>query len=227
MINRNGRLICFTGIDGSGKTTQAKLLVSELETQGVKVKYLWNRGDAGFRKVFIWLGRKFLRAGKYEPALVSKDEFNNYKNKKDKLFSNPLLRFIWGLSVRIEHIIQIQFRVIPALLSGYTLVSDRYIWDSAIDLAISFNEGSEWLFKSTNNLIGIFIPKPDINIFVEIPSKIAFSRKNDIPSIEYLEERESLYSALAKEKGFFIVDGTQDIELIHSEVCKIIEKCEK
>ena len=46
-------LICFTGIDGSGKTALAKNLVCTLNSEGFKFKYAYNRVDPIFCRLVL------------------------------------------------------------------------------------------------------------------------------------------------------------------------------
>jgi len=39
------KIIYISGIDGCGKTTQAKVLVQDLERKGVKTEYIWLRWE--------------------------------------------------------------------------------------------------------------------------------------------------------------------------------------
>ena len=53
-MTQRALLICFTGIDGSGKTTQAKLLVDWLASRGIKSMYVWSRGEVlTIRSIFL------------------------------------------------------------------------------------------------------------------------------------------------------------------------------
>lgn len=97
---KEGKLIVFEGIDGSGKTTQAKFLVEYLQKNAIDVIFTeW----AGSRNV-----------GEYIK-----------KMRKDKIEVNPKsfsLLYAADFAERLEEVIN------PALSSGKTVICDRYFY---------------------------------------------------------------------------------------------------
>lgn len=67
MPRRNAKYICFEGMDGSGKSTQSKMLADELTKQGHKVLHLSEPTDT-------WLGKKIgemIRSKKYSKESIA------------------------------------------------------------------------------------------------------------------------------------------------------------
>lgn len=217
----HGALICFTGIDGSGKTTQAQLLVDELRRQGKDAVYLWNRGGRGVNDLLIALGRSLLRvSSKKLKTLDSRNEpyYHNYQQRKSKMFRFPIIRSLWGASLRFDHIRHIRSITSPLLKSGKVVVSDRYIWDSTVDLAVTLNENEAWLSSRDNLRTWQSVPQPDIAFYLDISPEIAFVRKKDIPSIDYVVKRVGFYQAISALQGMRRIDGCQDPADIHGDV---------
>lgn len=221
--NNKGLLICITGVDGSGKTTQAKLLLDWLENRNVKCAYLWNRGEAHLRKGLISLGRTVLLKSQYLKPTPNVDVYNVYQSRKSRMFRNRTIRFLWATLVRAEHIFQTRKKTIPLLNSGTVVISDRYIWDSQIDLAVSFCCDNQWLLNKENTFVINCVPRPDINFFIDIPIDVALSRKNDIPSREYIENRIGLYRFLAINRSMSWLNGCKDPEDLSTEVVNIVK----
>ena len=71
-----------------------------------------------------------------------------------------------------------------------------------------------------------FFPRPDITFLIDLPEEIAFSRKDDILTIEHLKERRSLYKGLAKLMNMRVLDGTKPIERLTVEVMENIGRLE-
>ena len=57
---RRKYLIAFTGIDGSGKTTQAKLLLKRLQNDNMEVSFIRSKWEPFFIRPIIkkWKGRE-------------------------------------------------------------------------------------------------------------------------------------------------------------------------
>ena len=61
-------------------------------------------------------------------------------------------------------------------------------------------------------MLNFFSPVPDLHYYLKITSDVAFSRKDDIPTVEYLEDRADVYERFASIMGSEILDGTVPLE---------------
>ncbi|MCX8149907.1 MAG: dTMP kinase [Candidatus Bathyarchaeota archaeon] len=100
-MNKKGVFIVIEGLDGSGKTTQAKLLVAKLR----RYKAVYT-AEPSKGKIGKFIRRRVLYGAKRFPTAV-----------EALLFAAD----------RLEHI---QNEVLPALAEGCVVVSDRYIYSS-------------------------------------------------------------------------------------------------
>jgi dTMP kinase len=101
-VNKKGTFICIEGLDGSGKTTQAKLLAKKLQ-KGYNAVYTAepSRGKIG----------TFIR--------------NSYLYGEKRLSS--VIEALLFAADRIEHV---ENEVLPALNEGKLVISDRYVYSS-------------------------------------------------------------------------------------------------
>lgn len=202
--NKKALFICFMGLDGSGKTTQAKALVEAMQRAGIKTKHVPNRLEYRITRPFIHLVKALFFRGK--------DNFQNYSGysrTKNRLFQNPLISTAYISLALIDYFFQNLVRSRIPLLRGNSVISDRYVHDTVVDLAVDHNYSG----RKLRNMVKRFLflaPKPDIMFLIDLPEEIAYQRKNDIPSIEYLKERRRIYLDMAKECDMVVLDGTQD-----------------
>ena len=217
-MTRPGLLICFTGIDGSGKTTQARLLLDWLKSKDVKSTYVWSRGEVlAIRNIFLFWGRKALGTSAREIA-QNKKSYRTYQSRKSKLMENPLVRMLWSATTQMEHLIQINAEIRPKVRDGCVVVCDRYLWDSTIDMAVLNNKNPDWLLSGPNRFLWEFVPKPTVTFFVDIPPEEAMRRKDDIPSVEYVRKRAECYRYLAAHNLSLVVNGCEDAAALHNEI---------
>jgi len=211
-------LIVFTGIDGSGKTTQSELLVKCLKNDGIKTLYVWSRWEPLFLRPFI--NRWKCKVTKDSPESNSK--IDKIKDKKKNLLSNPIFRWLWLVSFLIDYSLQIFVKIRISLLKRQIIISDRIFYDSVIDQAINLGNRKNWLLDALDSFwFRCLFPKPDIVIYVDCPEDIAFTRnmaKNDTPNIEYLKERRKLYLQLADKYRWFKIDGTLPVDKIAVQI---------
>lgn len=219
MKNR-GFFICFTGIDGTGKTTLSKELVESLNKKGVECEYVYGRLSPFVLKPFISIGRLIfhLRKGISE----NYSEYSDTKRKAIKKHS--FLSRVYQQILLFDYSIQIFCRVKLPLIFGKNIVCDRYVYDTVItDLSVDMNYSTDRVISLLDNLLRFF-PEPDIAFLIDVPEEIAYQRKDDISSIEYLKERREIYLEVGKVYGIIILDGSKKLEELQEEIWKRIHE---
>lgn len=220
---RELKLICFTGMDGSGKTTLAKYLVEVMSQEGSQYKYVYGRLEPFILKTFIMMGRKIFLKGK--------DMFEDYREysntKRDAIKQHPFLFAFYKYLLLFDYSLQLLFRVRLPLMLGKNIICDRYVYDTVItDLSVDMNLSSSEIRKLIRRFFYL-APKPDLAFLIDLSEEIAFQRKNDTPSIEYLKERRMIYLDVEREEGMVVLDGSRSLDelkgIIQGEVFRKVE----
>ena len=217
---REPKLICFTGMDGVGKTTLAKYLVETMRENSIQYKYVYGRLKPLILKPFIMIGRKTLLRGK--------DMFENYKGysikKRDIIKQHPLLFTLYKYLLLFDYSLQLLFKVKLPYLFGKKLVCDRYVYDTVItDLSVDMNLSTSEIRGLIKRLFYI-APKPDLVFLIDLPEVIAFQRKDDIPSIEYLKKIRNIYLSIGREEKMIILDGSKDLTKLKDMIQKQLKQ---
>ena len=218
-----GLFICAIGIDGSGKTTLTKGLIMDLNKMGIPLEYRWAKFESMFIRLIISIKNKIF--------ITDQDHTKNYEKSlkiKKRVFDNDLLRNFYMWFFFMSYNFQIFCKVTLPLGLGKNIICDRYIYDTAVDLAYDLRLQNH---EVSNRLEQLFIMarKPDILIFIDIPEKVSFERKNDIPSIDFLKQKRKLYLNLLNSKNmdakkFILLDGTSSAETLRRDAMSVISK---
>lgn len=172
-------LIVLEGLDGAGKSTQINLLQKYFESSGSVVKYLhFPRFDS---PVYGDLIARFLRGD-----LGSIDQVHPYL---------IALLFAGDRKDAAEMISE-------WLKEGYCVILDRYLYSNIAFQCAKMNDMEEaerlrdWIFDT--EYIKFAIPKPDLNLFLDVPlnfvhKKLNENRKGD--DREYLQGKRDIHEA--------------------------------
>ena len=210
-----GYLIVFTGIDGSGKTTQVRLLVESLKQHGIEGSYVWSRWEPLFLRPLI----KRWKSNVTKEMFELNHKADGIKDKKRKLLNNPIFRWLWLGSFLIDYGLQLFVKIRIGLLKKQLIISDRIFYDSVIDQMINLGKRKDWLFDSLDSFwMKILFPKPDMVVYIDCSEDIAFSRKNDAPDIEYLIERRELYLKLANKYKWIKINGALSVNEVAAQI---------
>jgi len=148
-----GKFIVFDGLDGSGKSTQANLLISRLRKENYKVAFL-----------------DFPQHGERSAALV--DDYLNGKYGS-ALEVGPWRASIFFACDRYDA----SFKIKKWLEQGKIVVCDRYVGSNIghqggkITDYKTRKEYLKWLFNLEYNIFQV--PKPDINIILKVDPETA------------------------------------------------------
>ncbi len=188
--------IAFEGIDGSGKSTQVKLLSENLEKAGHKIYTTFEPTDSEIGTLLRnILTHKIEADEKTIAALFLADRLNHIQNKKDGIFKK--------------------------LEEGYTVITDRYYFSSYAYHGTHMN--MDWVIQS--NSLAADLLRPDINIYIDVNPEVSMERisknrtSNDLyETLENLKNvRDKYMEAFETLKGqehVFIIDGNRSSEII-------------
>ena len=176
------------GIDGAGKSTIGNYIRSKLENND-KCDIVWARYQPHLVKFLISpFRKKSVKSSKDYNNMTASDYASWTMAKKEKTRKHPILSKVLFWIQYLEYNCQIR-GVLSDKNNGHLIV-DRYVLDFIVDQTINYGDISNSIpVKSLLKKIRNF----DRILFINVDSEIAFKRKNDIPSIEYLDERRKIY----------------------------------
>lgn len=202
--------ICFVGIDGSGKTLQAEMLVKRLRADGVPCEYAWCRYSPKLLLPLVRFGKMLIRRKK------GGSEYSGFTSSKQGMLKKPVLGPLWLNASLLEYRAQVNRTIGSILRRGENLICDRYFYDMLADLSISLDKMGDGVLDLARHPLIVGLPLPDRVFFLDVPAEVAFSRKDD-PNVmgkQYLVDRADIYSRLSDGMGFTRIDGTMSIEEI-------------
>lgn len=173
MKDNDPKFITFEGGEGSGKSTQSKLLYEYLISQNIKA--IHTREVGGTKEA---------------------EEIRNLLVHRDLL---PISELMLVMAARYEHIHKL---IIPSLLDGYWVICDRFIDSTACYQSIGSGLIIEDIFAIHNQLMTykgkIFMP--NYTFFMNISPQIGLERSIRTGQTNKFEEKELRFHQLVYEK---------------------------
>lgn len=198
--SQKGKFIVFEGIDGSGKTTQAKLLMEYLLTCGQKCTFTF---EPTYGKIGGFLHEILAGSEKADPRVIA------------ALFAAD----------RLDHILNAENGIQKALSDGINVICDRYYLSS---FAYQGSElPLEWIISLNSESRKAL--KPDITFFIDVLPETSLNRiKAGRESFEIYENIQRLtavrknYIKLTKrfsdEEQIAVLDGNRTPDEIFEDI---------
>jgi len=200
METKKNLFIAFEGIDGSGKSTQVKLLSDNLKKAGYKVYSTFEPTDSPIGAVIRNIFTRRIEADH---------------------------RTIAGLFVadRLDHLLNKTNGILKKLEEGYTVITDRYYFSSYAYHGAHMP--LDWVIEA--NALSADLLRPDLNIYIDISPDISMGRLNKgRSSMELYETIENLRNVRDKyleaieqlkfKENIFIIDGNRSPEIIAADI---------
>ena len=218
----SGKLIVFEGTDGSGKSTQSKMMAQRLEQEGVKFRIIdfprYGNPFAEPARLYLQgvLGDKPGDVGAYPASvLYAVDRYASYKED-------------WG----------------KAYESGEVILANRYTTSNAVHQASKLPDGErlpylDWLYDLEYGKLGL--PKPDLVIYLDLPNQLSEQmmrrREAATGTTADIHERDDAYLRRCRENarevaavsGWQVIDCARDgeirtVEDIHQEAWNLVSR---
>jgi dTMP kinase len=200
MIKKN-LFIAFEGIDGSGKSTQVKLLAEFLTHKGHKVYTTYEPTDS--------------RIG-----VMIRDIFNHRMEGDQRVIAALFA------ADRLNHLLNKTDGILKKLAEGYTVITDRYYFSSYAYHSVH-NIDMEWVIQA--NALSADLLRPDLNIYIDISPEVSMERlkkgRNSFEMYETLENQKMVYDKykeafdrIGDTEKVFVTDGNRKTDLIAEDI---------
>ena len=193
MKNR-GTFICIEGIDGSGKTTQAKLLANRLKISHNAIY----TAEPSRGKIGTYIKKSYL-----------------YGEKRLSIVIEALL----FAADRIEHL---ENEIFPSLDKGRLVISDRYVYSSLAyqgAAGLSLN----WIQKINEHALepdlGVFIDVNPETVMSRLKPK-----KSVMENIETQEKVREIYLKFVEDGKLIRIDGNKSKNEVSKEIYAVVMK---
>ena len=218
-----GKLIVIEGTDGSGKSTQFRLLTDRLRAEGRDFRQLVfpQYAEPSSALIRMYLGGEFGSHPSDVNAYAASsfyavDRYASYKK-------------VWGQWYE----------------EGGLVLSDRYTTSNAVHQASKQPEESRkeflsWLYDFEYDKLGL--PRPDLVIYLDVPTdfteKLLRHREQDTNTTADIHEQDNAYLATCRRTGraaaeyygwnliSCVENGVmRSIEDIHNEIYRLVQAC--
>jgi dTMP kinase len=194
---RRGVFISFEGVEGSGKTTQARSLVSWLDEQDIPNVFVREPGST--------------EIGESIRTILLNPEYKKM---------HPKCEVMLFLAARSQLVYE---KIIPALSAKKVVVSDRFS-DSTMAYQTYARDMPERLLSIFLRFATAAV-KPDLTLLFDIDvsegrTRGVFDDRMETEDVAYHERVRDGYMRLARraKKRIKVLDGSQPIESLHHEV---------
>lgn len=200
-----GRFITFEGIDGSGKSTQARMLHASLQERGVKAMLTREPGgSAGAEQI-----RRLLVEG--DPDRWS-----------------PETEILLFTAARRDHL---EKTIRPALNGGTIVISDRFADSTRVYQGAARGDLRKLVDRLHYEVIGA---EPDLTFVIDMPPEQALKRglarqsgedRFEDMGLEFQKKLRDGFRNLAKEypQRCHLIDGARDIDAVAADVLAIVD----
>jgi dTMP kinase len=194
------KLIAFCGMDGSGKSTQSKLLEEHLKRQKIPTKrvHLFSEGGTA--------------AARLESGSLARRALLLLRKLPTTGLVGVIKAIIGGVAFTMDAwITYFQFRRDHP---NEILVADRYFYDHVATFASRYPNGLRWFLK-----IARLMPRPDVVFVFLVEPELSFQRKGEY-TIELLATFRNNYLLLSKQLECCTYDGADEISSIAQDIIR-------
>jgi hypothetical protein len=207
--------IYLAGCDGTGKTTQAKILLADLRTFKVKAGHLWLRFPFFFCLPLLayarWRGFSW-----YEETGGARHGYWDFQG-------SWLLRVVFPWLLLLDATLFTFAKVYLPLRLGNTIVCERFVLDTLVDLSLALGDPG-FLGRFPGKLYPALLPGRATLAILDLDVETVRERRPDLQGDRRLEARLEAYRQLAAGGGYPMFSTKKSRSEINRSIWGLIEK---
>ncbi|MDQ4077549.1 MAG: thymidylate kinase-like protein [Chloroflexota bacterium] len=205
--------IYITGCDGTGKTTQARLLIDHLQALGVQPKHLWLRFPFLLSIPLLayarWRGYSW-----YEEADGTRHGYWEFQN-------SSLLRALLPWTLLVDAALAALIKIYVPLALGRTIVCERFALDMVVDLSVAFKEVGFYR-RLPGKLYRQLLPKDTRVMILDLDVDTIRARRQDLRVDRRLEDRLQSFRTISSAYALPVLPSTRPAAEVHRSLCEQI-----
>jgi len=218
---RRPKVIALSGIDGSGKSSQAELLRDALERLGYDAAVEWSPYGQNAWLGYLAVPVKTLLGRTRRYAAAEPKETGLERTSGTALRErSPAVNYVWSAVVTLANGLTQLGTIARHTRHGRVVVYDRYALDSTVQLR--FRYGLDGRFALHRKLIGLLAPKPVASFYLDIPAETSLARKDDRWTLADLEQQANLYREEVGRNGTVWLDGLRPRDELAAEIAEAV-----
>lgn len=222
-------LISFSGYDGSGKTTQIKLLLDFYKRKGFRTASIYDLNPTIRYHSYSELIDYYNYFKKFDVIhlrfRLNSDENNDIMNTLEySNFDNKYLANLSALQGFYDYYLLQKYVTYPLLKAGKIIISDRHYYDEIAFKSI-YGCDYEYMYKLYSE-----ITMPDISFYLKVSPATVFERNKTRPDgrttlyqdIRWITQLGQSFERLTKNTSLIEIDGSRDVKSVHNSILKYI-----
>lgn len=208
-------VVSFSGLDGSGKSTQVSRLTAELNELGVSSVDHWAgfKNAAKLRLRFPFLDRPTSGG---DAAAPERDPLIPHALRGSRVGTAA-----WGYVVVLFNCAHLWRFVLLRPRGTKLLVFDRFSPDTMVKLDLRFTRMRGIDIRWQRKAFEVLSPKPDVGFLVDIPSDVAYGRRQEQTPQE-LADMAELYQEQVPRYRLHRLDGTRPADALALEIVSTV-----
>ena len=205
--------IYITGCDGTGKTTQARLLINKLAELGIKTCHVWLRYPFLFSIPLLIFAR--FRGHSWH------ENTNGFNHGYWDFRSSLLLRTFFPWTMLIDAILASIGKIFIPILVGRTIICERYVLDMLIDMSMAI--GDCHIHQRLPGRFFLYLIPPASNIFIlDLGIESIHHRRSDLMADHRLQLRLDTFNKFAKDLSIPVLSSHTNPHELNAQIFDMV-----
>lgn len=203
------RFIYIAGCDGTGKSTQASLLLEELRRQGLRPQHLWLR--------FAFLVSLPLLVYARWRGYSWSEQHDGVRYGYWNFQRSRLLRALLPWTLLVDAALVALPKVYFPLLRGRTIVCERFTLDMLADLVVAFDDPM-FHQRLPGRLFPKLLPRDAAVVVLDLDAETIRKRRANLRYDKRLEARLQAFHYLVQDQGIAVISGQPPVNVVSVQI---------